>query len=886
MQITRTTVEYQENPLGLDVAAPRFSWKLEQSGCGKRQSAYRICVHKENQEEVPVWDTGKVYSDASIQIPYSGEPLESCTKYIYRVMVWDQDDVATDWSEEGSFETAFLQNCLWQASWICPEGNAPGQSVCPAFRKLFAVSREVKKARLYISGKGIYEAYINGEKVGEDYFAPGWTSYHKRIQYQTYDITRFLQNGDNALGVWMGNGWYKGEIGWNGRRDIYGDRLELIAQLHIQFADGTEQIIKTDDTWESRWDTEIAYAEFYHGEKYDARKCCGASDPHGKNEGWNGVQVRSSSAKKILRAQEGAAVRVKQVRKPIALIKTPRGETVLDMGQNMTGWVQFKVQGNPGDRVVLTHAEILDNDGNFYVDNLRGAQQRIEYTLKGGETEVYRPHFTFHGFRYICVEEYPGEISLENFEGQVLYSDLETTGNFSCSNPLVNQLFSNLTWSQRCNFVDVPTDCPQRNERLGWTGDIQIFSATAARNMNVAPFLTKWLHDLSADQFESGGVPWIVPDMLDTVDHYGLYGYFGQSEPSSAAWGDAAVICPWEMYLAYGDVRILKEQYRSMKGYIDYIKSQGDDPYTWDTGYQFGDWVALDAPYGSFIGATDPALVATAYYAYSVGLLSKIAAIIGDDAEAELYKQMHRKITERFCERYVNDQGEVTEHTQTALAVALKFGLLPLEYRYQVCKKLADWLERTDYNLTTGFVGTPYICHALSENGFAEVAYQLLLKEDYPSWLYQVTKGATTIWEHLDGLKPDGTMWDVTMNSFNHYAYGSVGEWMYKAVAGICIDETKPAYKHTVFRPIVTKRLEFAQASVESLYGTVALKWEHTERSVRYTVDVPVNTTAEVHVKMDGGYEILVGEAFDAKKGQDGNLSVVLGSGHYEMIVY
>lgn len=686
---------------------------------------------------------------------------------------------------------------------------------------------------------------------------PGWTSYNKRILYQIYDVTDDLQQGGNAIGVTIGSGWYKGEIGWRSRRNLYGGREALILELHIVYKDGTKEKLLSDGSWQSSYRGPIVYDEIYHGELYDSRKeidfdCYGCSFSE-----WFGVREMKDATKEILHAQECPPVREKLKIKPIRLFQTPKGEQILDMGQEMTGHVRFRVKGKPGDKVVLLHGEILDTDGNFYTENLKGAKQRIEYILKDDKETVFQPHFTYQGFRYVKIEEYPGKASLENFEGIVLYSDLKEIGKFQCDDKDLGQLTQNILWGQRGNFVDIPTDCPQRCERLGWTGDIQIFANTAALNMETPLFLRKWLHDLKADQFESGGVPWVVPNVYDDTYAYDLAGYTGQSERVAAAWGDAATICPWSLYLAFGDRRILEEQYDSMKAYVEFIRKQGPNEYTWEGGHQLGDWVALDAPYGSFVGATDVEYVASAYYARSTEILYKTAEILKKREDAETYRELYEKIIDAFQKRYLKDDGSLTVKTQTALILAAEFSLVPERIAEKLVEELAAWLKRTDYALITGFVGTPYICHVLSKYGQRETAYKLLFKKEYPSWMYQVTKGATTVWEHLDGLKPDGTLWNPRMNSFNHYAYGSVAEWIYTGITGLKSLEKTPGYQRFCLKPEIGENLGRAEFTYESMYGRIVSGWKKKEGTVEYHVVIPVNSRAEIWLE---GEEFLESE--------------------------
>lgn len=849
MKIQDITVEYQHNPIGLDTAAPRFAWKLADDSQNIYQKAYHIQVSKDDEFRELAWDSRKVDSDESIQIVYNGEMLTSFTEYFWRVKVWDQEETETDWSDIGRFEMAMMSWKDWEADWITPEYDykAP-KTACPILRKEFQIGKRVTKARIYVTAKGLYELRLNGKKVGRDFLTPGWTSYNKRTLYQVYDVTDMLKEGGNAIGATIGSGWYKGELGWRSRRNLYGGREALIMELHMTYEDGAVEKILSDGTWQSSYRGPVICSEIYHGETYDAQKEI-LFDTYGCGfEDWFHVRVMGAAAKDILHAQECPPVREKLVLRPVELLRSPNGQQILDMGQNMAGHVRFRVKGKAGERVVLRHGEILDSEGNFYSENLKGARQRVEYILKDEQEAVFEPHFTYQGFRYVLIEEYPGEIKKEDFEGIVLYSDISQTGKFHCSDENLQQLTQNILWGQRGNFVDIPTDCPQRCERLGWTGDIQIFCDTAALQMETPLFLRKWLHDVAAEQFPSGGVPWVVPDIYDDTYAYDLVGYTGQSEKVAAAWGDCATVVPWNLYQAFGDKRILEEQFDSMKKYVEFIRKQGPCEYTWEGQHQLGDWVALDAPYGSFVGATDVDYVASAYFAKSTEILYKTAEVIGRDKEYKIYRELHHNILKAFQEKYVDEDGELTVKTQTALVLAANFGLVSEELASNYMKKLAEWLKETNYDLITGFVGTPYICHALTKYGQVETAYKLLFKKEYPSWMYQVTKGATTVWEHLDGIRPDGTLWNPRMNSFNHYAYGSIAEWIYRDITGLKICEEVPGYKKFQICPRLGKELDSAEFAYESMYGKIVSGWKRTEDKIEYHITVPVNTTAELRL--------------------------------------
>jgi alpha-L-rhamnosidase len=871
------TCEYKKNPVGIDVLKPRISWKLEGNERGVMQSAYEIQVSKEEDTfEKLSWATGKVQADRSIHIEYEGEALESRARYYYRVRVWNQKDEVSEWSGTAFFEMGLLKKEDWKAKWITHDFVYEDEAYdpCPLFRRDFTLGKGIKKARAYATSLGLYELYINGERVSDNLFTPGWTSYNKRLQYQTYEVTDMLLQGRNAVGIVSGNGWYKGNLAWQEGKNIYGDTVAVLMQLNITYEDDSEEVFITDGNWKSSTGP-ILMSEIYHGEIYDASLEKEGWSCEGYDEStWFGV--KNYETEKYLVAQENVPVkRIEEIR-PVGIFTTPAGETVMDMGQNMVGWIKLKVRGKSGEKVVLKHAEVLDKDGNFYTANLRNAKQTIEYILKGEGEEVYEPHFTFQGFRYVKIEEYPGTPVPDDFTGVVLHSDMEQTGSFECSEKLVNQLQHNILWGQKGNFLDVPTDCPQRDERLGWTGDAQVFVRTSCFIMNTAPFFTKWLRDLKADQTEEGGIPYVIPQVLAGGAH------------SSAAWGDAAVICPWTIYLCFGDKRVIEEQYESMKAWIEYIRLQGDNEYLWNTGFHFGDWLGLDSPEGSYIGATARDFIATAFYAYSTSLLIKAARILNKQEDVNKYENLYRNVLEAFRKEFVTPNGRLAVPTQTAHVLALMFDLVEEKDSKRTADTLAEYIKENKYHLATGFVGTPYLCHVLSENGHLDTAYKLLLQQDYPSWLYQVTKGATTIWEHWDGIKPDGSFWSADMNSFNHYAYGAIGDWLYRTAAGLNIDEAKPAYKHIIVKPQPGTGIDYVKAQLESLYGTIKSEWKNSNDTMEMVVKIPANTTATVELPgavleelQESGRAIAEAEGITAFVEINGASRLQLGSGEY-----
>ncbi|MBQ2956661.1 MAG: family 78 glycoside hydrolase catalytic domain [Clostridia bacterium] len=877
LQAINLTCESQINPLGLDITTPRFSWRITSKEYNTLQSAYRIQVYPEGEEK-PCWDSGRISGRASVLIPYEGPALRAQTRYFWQVRVWDQKGRDSGWSERAWWETGLMKSSGFQASWISNpnKGDISVMQPVPMFRKKFEIKKDIVRARMYASALGVYTLYINGKPVSEDLLSPGYTSYNNRIQYQTWDVTDLLKTGENAVAASVGDGWYRSYLGGGGTgRNRYGQRLGLICQMHIMSSDGTETVIRTDDSWKAYEDSPIRYSDIYMGVCYDARK---------EQDGWNDAGFDDSAwqkavclthSKSVLTAQLSQPVRRQMALKPIRIITTPKGETVLDMGQNMVGWLKFTVRGAAGHTVTVHHGEVLDKDGNFYNDNYRDAKSEIIYTLRGEESETFEPMHTFFGFRYAKLIDWPCEVRAEDFEGVVVCSDMEITSGFECSDERVNQLFSNIQWGQRGNFVDIPTDCPQRDERVGWTGDCQAFARTACINMDSHLVLAKWLGDLAIDQAADGGIPHIVPRVFSKPQNFG-----------SAAWGDAATIVPWTLYQCYGDKDLLRRQYPSMRRWLDYIDSQST-AYLWDSGKHFGDWLALDAYEGSYVGATDKALIATAFSAYSTRLTMQAAEVLGYEKDKQELSQLLKKIIRAYRREFITPNGRLAVRTQTAYVLTLYFDLAEEADRPRMARELVELIAERGGHLSTGFVGTPYLCLALTAAGAHDVAGQLLMKSDYPSWLYPITKGATTMWEHWDGIKPDGSFWSRDMNSYNHYAYGAIGEWMMRALAGI--DMIKPAYGEILLHPRPIEELSFVSAWQKTPYGKVRCEWriEGGLHSVHCTV--PAGTTAVLVLEQADLYQVSSGEKLlTAQPGvirawqSDDDVMVELGSGKYQ----
>ncbi len=847
VKVQHLQTENQTNPLSIDALIPRFSWQID--GAGKRnvmQMAYEIRVKRGGHE---VWKTGKVMSDKSMYVPYRGGELASGEKYTWQVRVWDNSGKASGWSEPATWQMGLLKPTDWKAEWITPgfaedSVNRPS----PLFRKNFSLSKKIRSATAYITAHGLYEAQINGHRVGDAYLTPGWTSYNKRLQYQAYDVTSLLKEGMNAVGAELGNGWYRGYIGFNPKPGFYGKDISLLLQLQVTYNDGTTENIVSDGSWKSSTGP-VRFAEIYYGSTIDNRmqqKDWSTANFDDKN--WAGVKVQNFP-KDILVATINEPVRKHETFKPVRVFKTPKGERVIDFGQNLVGWVQMKVSGKAGDKITISHAEVIDKAGNFYTENLRTARSQDVYILKGGGEETFEPQFTWQGFRYIKVEGHPGELKPENFTAVALYSDMAPTGTFSCSNTMINQLQHNIQWGQKGNFLDVPTDCPQRDERLGWTGDAQVFSRTATYNMNAHNFFAKWLKDVAADQYSTGSIPFVIPNVIGK----------GPAGPgASTGWADVATIIPWNIYLAYGDKRVLDDQYNSMKAWVNYMQQQSRDD-LWNTGFHFGDWLfySLNDDTDGSSAITNKYLIAQCFYAYSTQLLINAANVLGKTEDAANYSKLLAKIKEAYLREYVTPNGLISSDTQTAYVLALQFDMLPENLRQQAADRLVKNIRQYNNHLTTGFLGTPYLCHVLSRFGYTNVAYRLLLQDTYPSWLYPVKMGATTIWERWDGIKPDSTFEAPSMNSYNHYAYGAIGDWMYRVVAGIDTKTDAPGYKQIIIKPSIGGNLTNAYADYETNYGKVSSHWKLDNNQLLLDVEVPANTTATVYVPVNGDNSIV-----------------------------
>ncbi len=883
VQVTGVFVENKVNPVGISEMYPRLSWQLQSSKRNVTQSAFEIQVSEDLNSLLRgtnlIFHTGKIPSDQSVYVQFTGNTLQPGHKYYWHVRAWDDNDKVSKWSEPASWVMGIMGPENWKAKWIQAGFREDESRPSPIFRKEFVTEKNVKLAVACITSRGMYEARINGEKVGEACLTPGWTSYNKRLQYQTYDVTNLVQSGRNAIGVTLGNGWYRGNLGYEGKTDIYGKELALLFQMQIIYTDGSVETIVSDGSWRSSTGA-IQYSEVYNGETYDARLEKTGWDMPGYNDTeWREIRLKDYPVINLV-TSENELIKKHEVFKPVRIFTTPKGEKVIDFGQNLVGWVQVRASGKAGDQITIYHSEVLDKAGNFYTENLRAAKQKNTYILRGDSIENFEPHFTWQGFRYIKVEGYPGELKAENFTATALYSDMVLTGTFTCSDDLVNKLQHNIQWGQRGNFLDVPTDCPQRDERLGWTGDAQAFARTASFNFRVHSFFSKWLKDVAADQHSDGSVPFVVPDIMNN----------GACSPG---WGDAVTVIPWAMYLAYGDKTILENQYESMRKWVEYIKGVSRNN-LWRPKFSFGDWLFYhpDDDNDGRSAVTDKNLIAQCFYAYSTQLLINAAQVIERDSDVVTYTALLQDIKAAFLHEYVTPVGRLISGTQTAYVLALNFDMLPEDLRKQAVERLVANIRSYDNHLTTGFLGTPYLCHVLSRFGYVDVAYDLLLQKSYPSWLYPVTMGATTIWERWDGIKPDGSFQNPGMNSFNHYAYGAIGDWMYRVVAGIDTEVENPGYKAIRIKPYIGTKLTSAKAEQDTYYGKVKSSWEKDADKLTMTVEIPVNTTATIYVPAssvskvrESGKSISSQRDIEVTGTEEGYVVLKVGSGTYRFTV-
>lgn len=875
-------VENQDHLIGTDILYPRYSWKLIGERAGITQTAYQISVFQKETSGIKkiIWDSTKVSSTESINILYRGPALQSRSEYFWQVRVWCSNGEESGWSDEGQWEMGLLYEDDWVAKWIEPGQEnvteepeltledmfinkkkstqpSPGERLHPPklVRRSFEVlDKKIEKARLYITAHGLYHAKINGQRVTTAEFTPDFTSYSNYLQYQTYDVLPCLTQGENILGAILADGWYAGRISIPGGSAQFGNKLGLLAQLEITYSDQSKQVFATDSSFLSS-DSHYVYSDIFIGEKQDKTM---------EKEGWDrpGYQCLThewSAVEEVdyqmnnLRAQYGDFVKPIEVLKPINVWKDELQAYIIDFGQVIAGRIRLQLHCSKGQELKIEHCEVLNEKGEFFNNIVgRNKEQTDYYVASGEEGEIFEPTFTFHGFRYVRLSGYNSELLPKNISAVVLYSDMKQTGYFQTSDPEINQLWKNIQWSQKGNMLSIPTDCPQR-ERAGWTGDLQVFAPTAAFNMDVQTFLTRWLWNLQLEQTEEGEVLNYSPAPKDICNDIKFTGTI-----SSAGWGDAVIIVPWVLYQRYGDIRILEQCYPSMEKWMDYVqksaaqnkenKEYDYERYLWDTKFHFGDWMIPSfmlgekpqGPIASAFATKDS--IATAFYAYSAGLLSEVAEVLGKHEQAEVYNELHNKVKEAFVQAYVKDSGILAADYQGVYTIALAFNLLSGFQKKKAIERLVELIETNDYKIDTGFLSVPYIMDVLCENGYEDIAYKLLFQTACPSWLYEVKNGATTIWESWEAIKPDGT---VGSFSFNHYAFGCIGDWLVRHSGGLT--PIGPGYRKFKVEPHYCQRLKFAETQFESVYGEIKVNWEtQDEKNMHLQVKVPSNTVAVI----------------------------------------
>ncbi|MET0788698.1 MAG: family 78 glycoside hydrolase catalytic domain [Cellulomonas sp.] len=846
--VAAPTVEHHVHALGIGEARPRISWRLDRAPDGWRTTEYELRVAGQG---LPGLSSGWVRAASQSLADWPFAALRSRERVAVSVRVRGADGRESPWSPATPVETGLLDPSDWVARAVSPAGPVEDADLRPPplVRHEFVVAHRPVAARLYVSAHGLVEPWLNGARVGDEELAPGWTVYPHRLRYSTFDVTELVREGTNAIGAFLGDGWYRGRLGFDGgNRDIYGDRLALVAQLEIELEDGTRQVVATDPRWKAGAGP-ILSSGLYEGERYDARLVPpGWSAPGFDDAGWSSVEVVERDPATLV-APEGPPIRCTEEIVPTSVRWTETGAALLDFGQNLVGRLRIRVDGPAGTVVRLRHAEVLQ-DGRLDVRPLRGAHSVDEYVLGPGGPQEWEPRFTVHGFRYAEVEGWPGELRPGDVVARVLHSDMRRTGGFASSDARLNRLHDNVVWSMRGNFVGLPTDCPQRDERLGWTGDIQVFAPTGTFLYDCAGLLSSWLRDLSLEQLPDGTVPWFVPT---------IYGNPMWSPPRpGAAWGDAAVIVPWTLYERYGDLDVLDRQFASARAWVECVERLAGPDRLWDDGFQLGDWLDPAAPADDPADArTDKYLVATAYFARSAHLLARMAGVLGRAQDAERFGALAAEVRRAFIGRYVLPGGRLSSDAPTAYALALTFDLLPQEVRAAAADRLARLVEEDGDVVATGFVGTPLLLHALSSTGHLDRAYALLMQTACPSWLYMVGQGATTIWERWDAILPDGTVNPGDMTSFNHYALGAVADWLHGTVAGL--RQASPAGDVFDIAPRPGGGLTWAEAWLDAATGRVEVRWRADDGVVSISVTVPPGARARLDLGSDGVVELAAG---------------------------
>ncbi len=875
--------EYRISPKGIDNLHPRLSWTLRANRRDARQKAYRIlvasCPLMLRRNTGDLWDSGRVRSAETAHIAYAGARLQPYAACWWKVMVWDASGKASQWSRPASWSMGILREQQWcDALWIGYDApyrrtkkTKDGLLLPPAryLRRDFRLSKEVSRAVLYSTALGIHDVSINGQRICAGFFSPGWTDYDKRVYYRTHDVTGLLREGQNAIGAVLADGWYAGYVGYKPEREHYGHKTRLRCLLRIEYADGTHDTVVSDRRWRASTGP-TQEADFLMGETYDARaESPGWDAPGFDAKGWSRASVGASCSPCIQSAPHQPVKIFKEIT-PVSITQPRKGRYVLDMGTNFAGVVRLKLRNTRrGQRITLRYAERLNPDGTVYTANLRAARATDTYTCAGGKKETWMPRFTFHGFQYVEIRGLKERPKKDTVTGIELTSAAPVAGRFSCSDAMLNKLYRNICQTQRANFIDIPTDCPQRDERLGWTGDAQIYIRTATYNSDVEVFFHKWMTDLADAQREDGQFPMVAPLRV-------------AGSGGGPAWAEAGVICPWTLHEVYGDKQILEQHYRGMVRFLDFCRKRSKGCLPPAKFHCFGDWLNIQAE-------TPKEVIYTAYFAQSARLVSDIAAVLGKKRDAERFAKLYERIRTAFNKAYVDDQGHVLGKTQCGYVLALAFDLLQGKRKRLAAKHLVADIRERNWHLSTGFVGTKDLMLVLSKIGRHDVAYRLLHNTTFPSWGFSIVHGATSIWERWNGWTPDAGFGDPGMNSFAHYAFGAVGQWMFGTIGGI--DTDGPGFKRITIRPVPGGKLNGARASYKSIRGEISSAWAWEDDDLELRVSIPANTTATIHIPArkttavkENGLPLSRAPGVRSVR-QKGNTAIVrVGSGEYDFV--
>lgn len=886
LRVVHLRVEYREAPVGIDVRQPRLSWQIVSSRRNTMQGAWQVLAASTAESlqgnKGDLWDSGRVEGSQSTHIPYAGSTLQSRQQVWWKVRIWDELGTASEWSEAATWEMGLLKQVEWQGRWMSLPGISPDLAIeesreldallpVTLLRRQFTISRPLLRATLYATARGVYVPHLNGGRIGDHVLSPGWTDYQSRIQYQTFDVTAAILPGENVIGAEVGTGWFAGYVGWHHLSRHFGTVPQFLMQLHLDYADGSSDVIASDGDWVVSTGP-TRYADLIMGEWHDARLASDWDTAGFDTSDWTQVQLSAVGAVPLV-ADSSEPVRAMEEIVPLTITEPESGRYIFDLGQNIAGWARLRVEGASGTRITLRFAEILNPDGTLYITNLRSARATDTYILSGNGVEVWEPSFCWHGFRYVEVTGLPVTPDLTTITGRFVGSDTVSAGTFRCSDDLVNTLQDNIVRGQRGNFLSIPTDCPQRDERLGWLGDAQVFVGTAVGNMQVAAFFSKWMRDVVDAQGEDGAFPDVAPRavVLST---------------GAPAWADAGVIVPWTIWRTYGDTAIVNEHWVAMTRWMNWLEN-GNPDFLWrhDRGNDFGDWLSIKAD-------TPKELIGTAYWAYDARLMAEMAECTNRPDEAAHYRDIFSKVKAAFQRAYLQSDGSLLGGTQTTYCLALHFGLLDDHQIATAVQLLVDDIEAKGWHLSTGFVGVSYLCHVLTANGRADVAYRLLHQESFPSWKYSIRHGATTIWERWDGWTEESGFQDPGMNSFNHYSLGSVGEWLRRSVAGIDQVTGSSGYQRLQIAPVVDASLDWVDATFESTVGLVHSRWHREPDGIHYDLEIPANATAEVVLIADstslvsaGITDSADGTSTSAGARTDSHVHYSIGSGQWSFVV-